>query len=409
MLLLFLVAFIFSVLSHTFALGYMVDYENGYIRRYELDWLYYGKHLSIVLIALVNLALLPARIGKVSLCVLLGSMVVFMPILSFTEIGRIIYVQYILFFSACVFLSQIYKCFSVRILTLLTLILLMPIVLDHTHAWGTFIYTSYYGGRLGGSNPGRLLLGFFHPKETGIAYLVVMLLIKFKLVRKSRRVNLIFNIACLVLLTFIQSRNAVLFFINFLLFSYLFRKIGFKIAMRLYAGFLGVGPLIVLGVFFQTLNKMSGNRLLKMFVSDIQYVELYGASTNKLLQSQMDIIFSTSIPKYHADGFYIEYLIEYGFIPGILLILALLYVMIYLKGTQVNGIYVNAIYISFLILNIFDSGMFSTGNFLSVFVWSFVILGLKERYRHNCYLARLPQNQPSIPSRLSPTEVSSPT
>jgi hypothetical protein len=85
------------------------------------------------------------------------------------------------------------------------IILIVPAV-DIIFNNSNFIINTYYGRE-------RLLLGYFHPKEAGIMFLVFFIMILFGNKIKNNLEKLFFILAAVILLYLIQSRNALLFFI----------------------------------------------------------------------------------------------------------------------------------------------------------------------------------------------------
>jgi len=273
------------------------------------------------------------------------------------------------------------------------IIVLLPAVINYYLEAGNFIHATHYGGRLGtwwGEAPGRLLLGFFHPKEAGYSVLIVGLIAKFLCIHQSRFMNYGLNIFLLIFLTLVGSRNAVLFYVNFLIFSFVFNTYGYK-RLMLGGGIVLFYLALIFGIFFDSINKLAGDRLQEWFEVMLPYMEIFGPSKNAFLQFLLDWEFSVTVPKFHMDSFFIEYMMEQGLIPGLVLLGMLFAFSVYLQDFKVKGIYINAVYLPYLFSNLFDSGIFSTGNYLAIFVWSYLVYGLNLKWetRH-----RLAQQKP---------------
>lgn len=347
---LFIVAYLFSVTSSIKVL------EESY------QWLYYAKHASVFILALASLSLIRVRVSRSQFYGVLSVLVVIFPFLFRGTSGHIVLGQYLLLYLAARMLSVVWqRDISMKMVFLLAIVAVLPILIDLLMGGGTFIYNSFYGR-------GRLLLGYVHPKEAGIALLIPILLIK--LIEKGSGIFL--NIICLFLLFFIQSRNALMFYLNFLFLSYGFRKIGMKLSLIIFGLLYVVLPLTLLALYFDTLDTFLSYRLSMWFEGNITWL---GSGT-----SITSVEETGTMSKFHIDNFYLEYLIENGVIALIGLLGALSYFVGKVGKKKINGIYVNALFVPFLLFCCFDSGMFSTGNFLNLFIWSLVISNFAQQH-----------------------------
>lgn len=328
--------------------------------------LYYFKHGSLFLLALIGFILFILKEKKkVNILFIL-----IIPYLIYLGINfGIVFFQFLSFIIATILLSYAYnsKIFVNKTTILVYFIISISIpLIDFLLNNGNFIFNSFYGRE-------RLLLGYFHPKEAGIMFLVffMMIILSGKLTNYFQR--LFFYTFSLSFLYFVQSRNALLFLLNFIVLNFLIRKIGLKITLLIYISIYIIIPSLILFVYFEELNLLMSNRL-SVWLSGFEF-NLFGRFLEFSTGSNQDLFKY----KFHIDNFYLEFLIEAGFIPFIILLICLIYLGYKIRKTILNDFYMISFYISFLIFCIFDSGMFSTGNFLNIFAWSIVVFLIREK------------------------------
>lgn len=290
---------------------------------------------------------------------------------DFAEI--IIFIQLLLFLlSAYVFSKILLKdniSFSKYEVLGLFAILLIPGFLDIVFNAGDFIYNTYYGRH-------RLLLGFYHPKEAGVSMLVALLFFKLYFPHRFSPIqNVIFQISFFTLLFFMQSRNSLLLYLNFLVINFLLTRVNIATIIFIYF----VLPVLIFAyvafIYFEELNRLTSNRL-ENWIKDLDF-SLLGKGS-----SIADFDKSNLLSKLHVDNFYLEYFIENGLIFFFVLCVMLASIIYLINKIKYNGVYINALFISFLIFCFFDAGMFSSGNFLNLFVWSLVFSALQYRSKY---------------------------
>jgi hypothetical protein len=344
---LFVAAYFFSVISSTQVL------KDSY------EWFYYAKHLSVLILAVLGLSLIRARIERSQFYGVLSLLVLIFPFLFQGGEGILVLVQYLGLYIAALALSTIWQLeISRKILIAFLFIAITPILFDLLLGGG-FIYNSFYGRD-------RLLLGYFHPKEGAIALLIPILLINLR--NKELRTSL--SLLSLFLLFFMQSRNALLFYLNFIILSYGLRKFGLKATLVIFTFFFVMLPIAFLVFNYDTMDVLLSNRLSIWNAGNITW---FGSGTSIASFEE-----TGTMVKFHIDNFYLEYLIENGVLPFLWLVVALSYFVKTVGMRKINGIYVNSLFIPFLFYCFFDAGMFSSGNFLNLFIWSLVICVLSK-------------------------------
>ena len=359
-----------SIVKHLFILSFVVYVisVSWFSWNNMNTYFYIMKHLSALVPAFLFIFFIFAK-PRISRRLIVLPFLFILIIIPFalrgiTNISEIvIFIQLFLFLlSAYVFskfLLHSNVTFSKIEMMSLFIVLLIPPFLDVTFNGGDFIYNTYYG------RP-RLLLGFYHPKEAGISLLTAAILFKFYFQNKiSPWKSILFQLVVIILLHFMQTRNSLLFYLNFLVINRLLIKVNVTAIIFLYF----ILPIVSLGLltylYFEELNALTSNRL-ELWVKNLD-VSLLGKGS-----SLADFDKSNVLSKLHVDNFYLEYLIENGLVFFFLLFVLLCSIVFFIGKRSFNSIYINAVLIPFLIFCFFDAGMFSSGNFLNLLVWSMV-------------------------------------
>lgn len=339
------------------------------------DYFYFLKHFSVLLPAFFSIFFFIKR-PSISKKLILFPFVFLLIIIPFAIRGLINIAEIIIFFQLFLFLLTVYVFSKVLLknnvhftkfhFIILLCIFLIPLSLDIFFSGSDFIYTSYYG------RP-RLLLGFFHPKEAGVSLLVLVILFKFYYYHKISFWNsFLFEILIIILLYFMQSRNTLLFYLNFLIINRLLTKINVLSVVFLYVVIPVVSLASVTVIYFKEINNLTSNRL-------EHWVKTFDFSILGKGSSMADFSKSKVLSKLHVDNFYLEYLIENGFVLFSILLILLFSIVFFLDKIKFNSIHINALFISFLIFCFFDAGMFSSGNFLNIFIWALVFSSLQNK------------------------------
>jgi hypothetical protein len=336
--------------------------------------LYFLKHFIILLPSIFILFefsfLKDIKANKDNIFYILFLSLIILPFLirGIFNIGElIIFFQLFLFLLSCYYYSNNFNIITSNIkksdFYILIIIFFIPLILNIILENGDFIYNTYYG------RP-RLLLGYFHPKEGAIC--LVTILIFYQLYYKflfNKKFNLIFNIISILLMYFMQSRNIFLFYINFLLLNILISKFNIKIILLFYF----VIPFIIISIiiffYFKEINILFSNRL-DWWFQNIK-ISPFGNGSYIANYSKTNVL-----SKLHVDNFYLEYLIENGYILFSILFYFLYRVVILINKFKLNTLYYNSIFISFLFFCFFDAGMFSSGNLLNFIVWVITFSGI---------------------------------
>ena len=339
---------------------------NTYYLKNAFPELYYLKHISVLVLFIVGVFALNKIIGKSEIGLLMCFLPVGLPFLFQGKAGVIVGIQYYIFLISTMVVGKMWlKKITIRRIIVLQLIFLIPALTDYLFNNFNFFYNEYYVR-------GRLLLGFFHPKEAGISLLIPALIARWYFLQKNvkRAVLRIYDLLLLIIFYFISSRNALFFYINSLLLSFLFRKIGFArtiLILVLLIVFIGV---FLINAFSDEINLLLSNRLDRWITADITLFGSGGAMDSQ----KTDGLASA----YHIDNYYLEYIISNGIVPAIYFF-CLLAALVFFIGKRIYyGVPINSILIPFLIVCMFDSGMFSSGNLLTLFVWSYVFAGVFE-------------------------------
>ncbi len=277
---------------------------------------------------------------------------------DFSEL--LIFFQILLFLLSCYYYSNYFKIitgnFTKSDFWFLITIFFLPLFLNIFSENGNFIYNTYYGRS-------RLLLGYFHPKEGAICLVTILVFYQLYFKKFFRKpFNIFFNIISILLLYFMQSRNILIFYCNFLLLNILINKFNIKFILLIYF----ILPItiisIVLNFYFKEINILFSNRL-EWWLQNIK-ISAFGSGSSIANFSESNVL-----SKLHFDNFYLEYLIENGFILFSILLMLLYRIVILLNKLKFNKFYYNSIFIAFLFFCFFDAGMFSSGNLLNFLVW----------------------------------------
>ena len=349
--LIFVISFLFYVMSSTYAL------KGG------IYLLYYAKHISIVLLVIIGIFLLNRFINKSHIINISCIFFISMPFLFQGETGFVVFIQYISLALSALVLSKIWrKNISYALILTVFCISILPSFIDIIFNNKEFIYNDYWGRD-------RLLLGYIHPKEAGIAFIIPILFFRLKINQEKYPLyfKVFFDGMIILLLFFIQSRNMVAFYLNFLVLSATIMYLGFKPSLLLFACIYLILPIIGLIIYYDEINILLSNRLFRWEDANITWMGI-GTSINPSV-NKITNEFSL-ITKFHIDNFYLEYLVENGVFPFIVLAASLIYFVVKIGVEKVGNTYINSLFIPFLLYCIFDSGMFSTGNFLNIFIWS---------------------------------------
>lgn len=356
-------------------LGFVAIYfifviASTYYLKQNYTWLYFLKLGSSISFAFLGLFLFAFYMKRSYLGFFTLFFFVFLPYVLHGNSGMMLFAFYLVFLLAAIVLSKMWdREPSLVVITVLGLISLLPIALDLLLNGAGFIYNNYYGR-------GRLLLGFFHPKEAGITLLIPIILLYawFTKVKTNKYFVIFYHLAVIGLLVLVSSRNALFFYLNMLFLSVLFRRGGFRRSLLVFFSVYVLLISLIVIMYLPQINQLMSNRLdiwsrvqLNLFGSDIQ---IGGYDTAK------------SLGKVHFDNFYIEYASELGLIAFSFMFLALTFVVIRLDKLKVYCLYANALFIPFLIMCFSDAGMFSLGNIFNIFIWSLVVSAIYHSGRY---------------------------
>lgn len=345
-------------ISFLYIISYLINVLSSTWILHEDRSLYLAKHLTVGLLAAIGIlfsciksamTLKPKILFNVSLFLFSTSIY-----LLHGTLGLILFLQVIIILVASLSISEIWQSGLIfRLRWLLTFIAALPVGLDYLIDGGKFIYSSYYGRS-------RLLLGYWHPKETGIAILFVIMVWRLRFPPKPR----LFDLAAVVLLWYIQSRNGLLFYLNFLFISWLLRRFSIKQVGFILLVFYGIIPLMGFFLIKEELDLLASNRI------------TFWAGAADLIASNDSPDIATVDPGSsiaHVDNFYLEYYSVAGIAGLSILIVFFIWLAIRLGKTKIGNVYKNAIFLPFLIYCFLDAGLFSTGNFLNLLVFPLIL------------------------------------
>lgn len=204
---------------------------------------------------------------------------------------------------------------------------------------------------------GRLLLGYFHPKEAAISFGVPMLLYLLMLGKVGLRGAALLLPAALWL---VGSRNVAL---TFFFFVSLWRFPRATVAV-LFLGIAVVAAFILLpGDAFDLVNQATSLRLTVWMDALSDPGDLAGDET--LLGSRLSV-----------DSYYIELLTSAG-IAGLVVFMSWAALIYRVLGARAyRGEATRPLFLAILFFSAFDSGIVSTGNALHVILWALAMAGL---------------------------------
>jgi hypothetical protein len=354
--------YIFIVISFSISSSFYLTGDLGSVSLF--NELYYLKHASISILGVVGiLSFVLKQKNTVGIIIIL-----IIPYSAYLGImNGIVFLQFCVFLVSVSFLSKTYTkyFFSKKYLFIFMIAILLVPAFDIILNNGDYIYNSVYGRK-------RLLLGYFHPKEAGIMILALFILVVLSDIIRIRFILGIFHLMAITILYLIQSRNALLFYVDFLVINSLLIIFGLKQTLII----IGVTSLsivlLALEFNFKELDLLMSGRL-SSWIASYDF-NLFG----QILQISKGFEEESFRNKFHIDNFYLEFLIEAGGFAFVLLLFLLCYFGFKIRNSKINSYYVLSIYIAFLVYCFFDAGMFSTGNYLNVFVWSIVVFALKN-------------------------------
>ena len=227
-----------------------------------------------------------------------------------------------------------------KLIFLLFFISIIPAIIDLPQLIESGFFNNKYGRD-------RMLLGFFHPKEAAQPFLVVFIL---SFISYQRYRKIIFLLAIL-LLFYIGSRNALLFFV---FFTFLTSKSTIKsYVFFISCFFLLIYFILNFGNITNIIDNFSSERI-SVWADVIKYQ-------------------NNSNEQFRADSFYVEIFVKLG-IYGILLFILWLLQFVVLKKPFI-GIFKplsigTSMICCLLIYAMIDSGIASTGNLVHIFSWS---------------------------------------
>ncbi|MDN5291005.1 MAG: hypothetical protein PWQ06_1244, partial [Anaerophaga sp.] len=179
------IEFYFLIIAFCFALAssYFLSGGAAYIGIFPK--LYYFKHGSIILLGIIGILnfILKKKNTTNKIFILIIPYVFYLGI----NYG-LIFFQFLFFLIAVTVLSHVYNkdnFISDFVIKYYFLIILIVPVVDIIFNNSNFIINTYYGRK-------RMLLGYFHPKEAGIMFLVFFIMILFRNKVKSSLVKLFF-------------------------------------------------------------------------------------------------------------------------------------------------------------------------------------------------------------------------
>jgi len=355
--------FLFILAVFSLSASYYVG--GGNIHSGVFPELYILKHLSLAILATVYFLRNALFYRRVHIYLIF----IFSPYLFYLFIDNgIVFFQFSVFILSSIFLSKMYENYFLPfwMILLYALIIASVPIIDFIYNSDSFLLNSFYGRE-------RLLLGYSHPKEGSSVFLVLFLIILFSKKVTGNFFNIFFHLCAITLLFYMQSRNALLLYVNFIFFNALIEKFGLKISLISIVLIYLVIPILSIGYFFHELDVLSSFRLTR-WVNMVD-ISVFGRIFD--IKESGWMLFQS---KHHVDNYYFEVLTEIGYFPLFLLIISLLYVCNYIKYVKVNGYSILGLFISFLIYCFFDASMFSTGNFLNLFIWSVTIYAITNKH-----------------------------
>ena len=352
--------FVFYVLSNTAAW-------------YTSPILYYAKHLSVLLLAMVGILWFvmrgdaPAR-GRYVLFVIALFLLSLPYLVRFLLGGGIaellVFVQYALFGAAVVALAASFDRSGAGVVRRTLLVILgatAAVALVTGLRDPNQLYNSYWG------RP-RLLLGFWHPKQLGTVLAPAALIMATSAVLRIRpRASWLGYFAVLVVLLLVDSRNMFLFSL-IIAMAYLCATYA-----SYYVLWLGIAAAVAGAAWavdrYPLLVDIATSRRLSLW-REGDYTIL-GTGTRFTEGA------GSALSKFHIDNYYLEYVIEngvYAVVLMLVLVTVLGYILRYTPDRRWRRLKIS-VAIAFFFSCIFDAGMFSTGNLLNVAVWTYLLAG----------------------------------
>ncbi len=339
--------------------------------------LYFLKHAAIFIPAVIIWFewgfLKNLNLGKENQLFVILLILIFIPFFyrGFFNLSEfVIFFQIVLFLFSCIFfaryIEEIFGTFKKSDFYFLLGIFLIPLLLNVIFEEGDFIYNTYYG------RP-RLLLGYFHPKEGAICLLTVIIFYHLIFSKYySTRASFFYILFFLLILYFMQSRNILIYYLNFLFLQKVLKKISIKVILFGYFVLPFVVISLLIYLFYEEINILMSNRL-DWWFKNFSITAFGGGS------SIADYSKSNVFSKLHFDNYYLEYLVENGVFFFLILLIFLYKVCLEIAKYKIGSVYLNAFFISFLFFCIFDAGMFSSGNLLNFLAWIIVFAFLFNR------------------------------
>ena len=243
---------------------------------------------------------------------------------------------------------------------MLLLVIISDIVLNNSN----FIYTHYYGR-------GRLQLGFSHPKEAG-NYIVCLALVYYisrgVLDYKFSHTQFTIFIALVIVLYFVQSRNALITFILIVLSNRIICRYGHR---ALYLALFAMLPIITMFLisFLDTLSILSSGRLM-------WWITLISQTTVDLKEHAV----LDGVIRYNFDNYFLNLLFATHWFMVVTALVFLIYLQVVSTYKQLSTHIVIPLIIGALFNSIWDSGMFSTGSIYNIFTWVLILQVIRKRY-----------------------------
>jgi hypothetical protein len=325
---------------------------------YDNKNLYWLKHLFVISVALLSIKLLcrykSSEMHAVSLLAFLSiSYFVFYgsPVLSFQIVLFILFINVI---------SRFYESINYKVILIMFLILITPLILDVVYNYASNIYTDKYGRY-------RLQLGFNHPKEAANSVLVFVSVLWCGWLReRGLLLKVTFFSSLVVLLYFMQSRNALLFLLIVSSISLIRSYV--TASLILFITLLGVGLIVFqIILFWDEFDVLSSGRL------SLWERELVGVEFIKV-SDKLNFDLST----YNIDNFFVSYIVQNGVFSFMVFMVFLVFSFIKLSSYKFSGISAFAILFGMSINSVFDSGFVSTGSIFNIFLWGMVLYILRS-------------------------------
>lgn len=272
--------------------------------------------------------------------------------------------QAILFAGAVTFWAR-YLEFSYKLFLVCLALICVTMLLDLLLQQGEFIYTAYYG------RP-RLQLGFSHPKEAGnfiIVTVLIYLLARTDLATRSfLSAHTLMSISIIVLLFFVQSRNALLTISIFLIFNFVAVNAGTKGIYALICT-LTIPIVVFFAVNWEMLSKLSSGRL-------NWWLEILSSSQQSLGTHSLGY----DVNRATFDNYYLNmaFLLSPTFL--LILIVFLAFILRFAERYPFGKRIAVPLVFAQMFNSLWDSGMFSTGSLLNLVVWTLIIKTMSGKF-----------------------------